>query len=74
MYEHIQLTRDGHIATLKLNRPEARNAMTPAMGDDVRRAVEELRADAGARVLVITGEGKAFSGGGVSACWRATPA
>jgi enoyl-CoA hydratase len=64
MYEHIQLTRDGHIATLKLNRPEARNAMTPAMGDDVRRAVEELRADAGARVLVITGEGKAFSGGG----------
>lgn len=63
-YEHIQLSRDGHIATLKLNRPEARNAMTPAMGDEVRRAVEELRADAAARVLVVTGEGKAFSGGG----------
>jgi enoyl-CoA hydratase len=63
-YEHIQLTRDGHIATLKLNRPAARNAMTPAMGDEVRRAVDELRADAGVRVLVVTGEGKAFSGGG----------
>jgi enoyl-CoA hydratase/carnithine racemase len=63
-YEHIQLTRDGLVTTLKLNRPEARNAMTPAMGDEVRRAVEEVRADAGTRVLVVTGEGKAFSGGG----------
>ena len=63
-YEHIQLTRDGHVATLTLNRPEARNAMTPAMGEEVRRAVAEVRADASARVLVVTGAGKAFSGGG----------
>jgi len=41
-YEHIQLIRDGHVATLKLNRPEARNAMSIAMGDEVARAVEEL--------------------------------
>ena len=63
-YEHIRLTRDGHVATLKFNRPEARNAMTTAMGDEVRRAVEEVRADADVRVLVVTGEGKAFSSGG----------
>jgi enoyl-CoA hydratase/carnithine racemase len=63
-YEHIQLTHDNHVATLKLNRPEARNAMTPAMGDEVRHAVEELRGDPSVRVLVVTGEGKAFSGGG----------
>jgi enoyl-CoA hydratase len=63
-YEHIELTRADHIATLKLNRPEARNAMTPAMGDEIRRAVEDVRRDAAVRVLVVTGEGKAFSGGG----------
>ena len=63
-YEHIQLIRDGHVATLKLNRPESRNAMSIAMGDEVARAVEEIRADADIRVLVVTGEGRAFSGGG----------
>ena len=63
-YEHIELTRNGHVATLKLNRPEARNAMSIAMGDEVQRAVEEIRADADVRVLVVTGAGRAFSGGG----------
>ena len=63
-YQHIQLIRDGHVATLKLNRPETRNAMTPAMGDEVRAAAAEVRADRDVRVLVVTGEGKAFSGGG----------
>lgn len=63
-FEHIQLIRDGHIATLTLNRPQARNAMTPAMGDEVARAVEAVRGDAAARVLVVSGAGKAFSGGG----------
>jgi len=63
-FAHIQLTRDGHVATLKLNRPETRNAMTAAMGDEVQRAVEAVRHDGDTRVLVVTGEGKAFSGGG----------
>ena len=63
-YEHIQLSHDGYVATLKLNRPDARNAMTPAMGEEVRDAAESLRADRSVRVLVVTGEGKAFSGGG----------
>lgn len=63
-YEHIQLTRNEHVATLTLNRPDARNAMTPAMGEEVQRAVAELRDDREARVLVITGAGRAFSGGG----------
>src|SRR5690242_5105068 len=63
-FEHIQLTRAGHIATLTLNRPDARNAMTPAIGEEVKAAVEQLRGDADVRVVVITGAGKAFSGGG----------
>jgi enoyl-CoA hydratase/carnithine racemase len=63
-YENIQLLRDGHVATLKLNRPDTRNAMSIAMGDEVQRAVEEIRADDQIRVLVVTGEGKSFSAGG----------
>lgn len=63
-YEHISLTREDGIVTLAFNRPETRNSMTPAMGDEVVRAVEELRVDPSARVFVLTGSGKAFSSGG----------
>jgi enoyl-CoA hydratase/carnithine racemase len=63
-YEHIQVSRDDGVATLTFNRPETRNAMTPAMGDEVVRAVESIRADPEVRVLVLTGSGKSFSSGG----------
>jgi enoyl-CoA hydratase/carnithine racemase len=63
-YEHIRLTRGEGIVTLAFNRPETRNSMTPAMGEEVVRAVEEIRADASARVFILTGSGKAFSSGG----------
>jgi enoyl-CoA hydratase/carnithine racemase len=63
-YEHIQVRRDGGIVTLAFNRPETRNAMTPAMGEELTRALDGIRADADVRVLVLTGTGKAFSSGG----------
>ncbi len=63
-YEHIQLTRDRGIVTLALDRPETRNAMSAAMGEEVARAVDEVREDPEARVLIITGAGTAFSSGG----------
>ncbi|MFI5398159.1 MAG: enoyl-CoA hydratase/isomerase family protein [Candidatus Binatia bacterium] len=63
-YEHIRVTRDAGIVTLAFNRPETRNSMTPAMGEEVVRAVEEIRSDASVRVVVLTGTGKAFSSGG----------
>jgi enoyl-CoA hydratase/carnithine racemase len=63
-YEHIQLTRQDGVVTLAFNRPETRNSMTPAMGDEVVRAVEEVRNDPAARVCVLTGNGKSFSSGG----------
>jgi enoyl-CoA hydratase/carnithine racemase len=63
-YAHICLTHDDGIVTLVLNRPETRNAMTPAMGEEVVQAVAELRADTSVRVLVLTGSGKSFSSGG----------
>ena len=63
-YEHIRLTRDAGVVTLTFNHPETRNSMTPAMGEEVVRAVEEIRADPAARVFVLTGSGKSFSSGG----------
>ncbi len=63
-YEHIEVTREGWIVTLKLNRPETRNSMTPAMGDEIAHAVSELKKDAAVRVVVVRGAGKAFSSGG----------
>jgi len=63
-YEHIRIVREDGIVTLMFNRPESRNAMTPAMGEEVVRAVDEIRADSTARVCVLTGSGKAFSSGG----------
>jgi len=74
-YQHIRLSRDGGIVTLAFNRPETRNAMTPAMGEEVTRALDDIRADASVRVLVLTGTGKAFSSGGnVSMLARGTGA
>ena len=63
-FKYVQLHRDNGVATLTLNRPEARNAMNHAMGEDVVRAVEEIRGDQAIRVVVITGAGSAFSSGG----------
>lgn len=59
----IELQRHGYVALVRLNRPEARNAINPQM---VVRLVEiwrELRADHGVRVIVVTGTGSCFCAG-----------
>jgi enoyl-CoA hydratase/carnithine racemase len=63
-FEHIRLERDGGVATLILARPETRNSLTPAMGEEFAAAVEQIRDDPAVRVVVLTGEGKAFCSGG----------
>ncbi|HVS16705.1 MAG TPA: enoyl-CoA hydratase/isomerase family protein [Thermoanaerobaculia bacterium] len=63
-YENIKLDRDGAIARLTLDRPDARNAMSTEMGREVRAAVEEINGDGASRVVVVRGAGKAFSAGG----------
>jgi 2-(1,2-epoxy-1,2-dihydrophenyl)acetyl-CoA isomerase len=59
----VLLQRDGGVATVTLNRPEAMNAWDTALGDDLRTAVQELAADEAVRAVVITGAGRAFSAG-----------
>lgn len=63
--DKIQVTvEDEGIATLLLNDPDSRNAMTPDMGEQMVAAVEQLRADRSVRVVLVTGAGAAFSAGG----------
>jgi 2-(1,2-epoxy-1,2-dihydrophenyl)acetyl-CoA isomerase len=59
-YETITLSIADHIATMTLNRPERLNAMPPQMGDEISHALDNL---GDARVLLITGAGRAFCSG-----------
>ncbi len=52
-----------HVATLTLDRPDAKNALTVEMRDDIVAAVRQARADDEVRALLITGTGDAFCAG-----------
>lgn len=63
-YEMLILERQNAVATVTINRPERRNALNAAVRSELVRALEELSADEGVRVVVITGAGdKAFVAG-----------
>ncbi len=51
------------VARLVLDRPDAKNALTPEMRDDIVARVREARADPAVRALLITGVGDAFCAG-----------
>jgi len=58
----VLTTDEGRVRWITLNRPETRNALTTAVNDAVRTAIEGAPA-AGARVVVLSGAGGAFSSG-----------
>lgn len=65
-YETIRVEADVELAgltTITLNRPHKLNAIDAQMHDEIERACRDLRADARARVVIVTGEGRAFSSG-----------
>ena len=61
-YSALKLDLTGDIATITLNRPEKRNAISAEMTTDVLGALDEIESGA-ARVAILTGEGKAFCAG-----------
>lgn len=63
-YRTILLKSEGGILTIALNRPERRNAIGVEMVNELLYALEDAGADADTRVIVLTGEGKAFCAGG----------
>jgi 2-(1,2-epoxy-1,2-dihydrophenyl)acetyl-CoA isomerase len=62
-YEHIALDQDNTIATLTLNRPSVLNALKLEMLGEMIDAVDRIRDAGNARVLLLTGAGRAFSSG-----------
>lgn len=64
MAEILQYSvRDG-VATMRLNRPEALNALNPPLVEALIEAMERIRRDDGVRCALIAGAGRAFSAGG----------
>jgi enoyl-CoA hydratase/carnithine racemase len=59
----LALARDGGVATVTLNRPASRNALSDDLLGRVIAACAELRDDAGTRVVVLTGAPPVFSAG-----------
>ena len=58
----LEEARD-RVATLKLNRPERRNAITPELMADLRAALERAWEDDDVRVIRLRGAGRGFCAG-----------
>lgn len=59
----IVATREGPVARIRIDRPEARNALTLAMYDGLIGALHALRDNEAIRLLVLEGDDKAFAAG-----------
>lgn len=57
----VHLDHDGPVATVTLHRPDVLNAQTPQMWQELREIARRLPGDV--RVVVVRGEGRAFSSG-----------
>lgn len=62
-YQNILFDIADGVARLTLNRPDKLNSFTVAMHLEVREALERVKTDASARVLVLTGAGRGFCAG-----------
>jgi enoyl-CoA hydratase/carnithine racemase len=70
----IEIAVEDSVATLTLARPEARNAIDPQLGEDLRAAAAWLSQRAPVRAAVLTGAGPAFCAGGDIAWFAETMA
>jgi enoyl-CoA hydratase len=61
---NLRFERDGFLAWCRIDRPRARNAMTPAMYYGVKQAVTLVNEDPTLAALIVTGVGDVFSAGG----------
>ncbi len=63
-YAALQFSRDGKILTVTINRPEVKNAINPALHEEFSRVFSDIDRDDATDVVILTGAGKAFCGGG----------
>lgn len=62
-WRHLKAAREGGVATLSFNRPDALNALSAALLEEFVSAVRGIEADAEIGALIVKGEGRAFSAG-----------
>ena len=60
---NITTTLNNHILQIQLTRPGKKNALTPAMYDQLRQCIEGANADTNIRVITLTGSGDSFCAG-----------
>ena len=63
-YETFAVERRGPVAVVAIDRPEKRNAMSPAFFRELPQVLDDVCADPGTRAIVLTGAGETFSAGG----------
>src|SRR5450759_726928 len=61
--EPVIYEQDGRIARVTLNRPEAMNSLNPPLIEGLHDAVQRVTEDEEVRVMVLTGDERAFSAG-----------
>ncbi len=59
----VLIDQVGHVRWIKLNRPEAMNAITPEMLDQLNDELKAADDDPNTRVVLLTGEGRGFCSG-----------
>jgi enoyl-CoA hydratase/carnithine racemase len=62
-FKQLLYGRDGALATITINRPESRNALSTATVIELRQAFQEAKQAVDVRVIVLTGAGKVFCAG-----------
>ena len=61
--DHLLTSREGSVALVQINRPHVRNALNQALMADLVATLESLDADPEVRVIVLTGDERAFAAG-----------
>jgi enoyl-CoA hydratase len=62
-YENIEVSKEGRVGLIKINRPEALNALNSRTFDELSDALRKLNGDESVGTIVIAGQGKAFVAG-----------
>ena len=65
----MELKTEGAIGYLRLNRPDKLNALDAEMVDELALRCREVEASSAIRVVILSGEGKAFCAGGDIEAW-----
>lgn len=63
MADVVRLSKQGAVALVTIDRPEALNALDREVIDAIGRTIDAIEADDGVRAVVVTGEGRAFVAG-----------